>query len=340
MISLRQVATAAGVSPATVSLALRGKGGVSRATAEHVRRLARELGYRPNPLLASLASKSFHQDSISRGAPVAIFHFPNAPGLEPQKSPIYSKALMDEATALGYAPQEFLISPETDPVVLSRTLDLRMGLGIIITGNPDFAGFGRKFPWDNYSIVQCARYHSSQPVHTVRPNIFQGVKMVFDQILVRGYQRIGFAIAKHRLPMEDDTARFGAAIAMESDFLPRTRRVPVFRGQIGDSEGFLKWIQANTPDAVVGFSSEYLGFLEAGGFSVPEDIGFASLHIWNARLTACSGLDQSPAIIARESVQLMDHLIRRKERGLPQTPLQVLVPSQWIEGRTLRPLVE
>jgi LacI family transcriptional regulator len=54
-VTIREVAEAAGVSPAAVSYALRGMQ-VSGATEERVRRVARELGYEAHPIARALAS--------------------------------------------------------------------------------------------------------------------------------------------------------------------------------------------------------------------------------------------------------------------------------------------
>ena len=54
-VTIREVADAAGVSPAAVSYALRGIQ-VSEETQERVRQLADELGYEANPIARALAS--------------------------------------------------------------------------------------------------------------------------------------------------------------------------------------------------------------------------------------------------------------------------------------------
>jgi LacI family transcriptional regulator len=54
-VTIREVADAAGVSPAAVSYALRGIQ-VSEQTQERVRRVANELGYEANPIARALAS--------------------------------------------------------------------------------------------------------------------------------------------------------------------------------------------------------------------------------------------------------------------------------------------
>jgi DNA-binding LacI/PurR family transcriptional regulator len=53
-VTLRDVARAAGVSPATVSHALQGNGTVSEETAARVREVATEIGYRPHRIAANL----------------------------------------------------------------------------------------------------------------------------------------------------------------------------------------------------------------------------------------------------------------------------------------------
>jgi LacI family transcriptional regulator/LacI family purine nucleotide synthesis repressor len=55
--TIRDVAARAGVSAATVSYVLNGKGGVGADTAERVRSAAAELGYRPNAAARSLTTR-------------------------------------------------------------------------------------------------------------------------------------------------------------------------------------------------------------------------------------------------------------------------------------------
>jgi len=57
---IEDVANAAGVSTATVSLVLRGRPGPSAATREHVRAIATQLGYRPDRAASALARHRSH----------------------------------------------------------------------------------------------------------------------------------------------------------------------------------------------------------------------------------------------------------------------------------------
>lgn len=58
MVTVYDVASAAGLSIASVSRALNSQPGVSRTTAERVQRIANELGYEPNDVARSLVAKS------------------------------------------------------------------------------------------------------------------------------------------------------------------------------------------------------------------------------------------------------------------------------------------
>src|SRR5690606_32730636 len=71
-ILLRNVALEAGVSVATVSRALRNDREVSRKTAQHIQSLARRLGYRPDPALASLAAYRSSKNPPHRYGKLAV----------------------------------------------------------------------------------------------------------------------------------------------------------------------------------------------------------------------------------------------------------------------------
>jgi DNA-binding LacI/PurR family transcriptional regulator len=308
---------------------------VSRDTEQKIRALAEEMGYRPNPLLSSLASKRFRTASAVAGTPVAVLSFPTTPhGHAKMKS--YEIYLEDFARKYGYLPGVWNVCSSSDPARLHRTLYHRMVQGLIIVGSVNASEFGKNFDWNNFAIVQCGRYHSAQPFHIVRPNIFQAVKLVFSKLRERGYQRIGFALGRHEEAMEDDEARYGAAASIEMSYVNKKNRIPVYNGRFDDRQDFLGWAQKHKPDAIIGFTPAQYWMLRDAGWRIPEDVGFACMHVDKERDKFCSGLMQNPAEICRQSILLLDQLLRGRERGLPERPLDILVPSEWNSGQTLR----
>jgi len=339
MITLSHIAKKAGVSVATASLALRGRGQVADGTAKRIRQIARQLDYRPNPLLASLATRRFRSKGAVEGTPLAILEFSADFGSQHQKTIVqYSKDVAQFARNLGYSPTIYKLANSSPTEPLSRELYHRMAQGIIIIGSMDMDRFGATMDWGHYPVVVCARFAHSLPFHTVRPNIFQAIKLAFDNLLGRGYRRIGFALGHHPIPIEDDESRHGAAIALANRFLPIKDRIPPFEGSYNDPKQFLAWFDRYRPDAVVAFSDGQYWVLKDAGYRIPEDVGLIGLHLAAARNPIkLAGLFQNRNEIARQSVLHLDQLIRNREHGLPKLPLSILVPSHWIEGKTIRP---
>ncbi len=340
MIPLSTIAKRAGVSVATVSLALRGRP-VARATAAKVREIAEEMGYRPNPLLALLATKRFRSEKCIAGTPLAIFDFPNNDaGASRPGQPFHnqSRSLAREARSLGYAPEIHKLTNSSQIAPLSRVLYHRMVQGIILLGNMDMPSFGDKFDWSNYAVVACNRFSTSLPFHTVRANVFKSIKTVFSELLARGYKRIGFAGGRHERLMEDDEARYGAARAMEICGAAAKAKLFFYSGPVFAKKPFLEWVGKSRLDAVVGFNNLHYWHLRSGRFRIPEDLGFASLHLDNPpEDDICNGLENVEDETSRQSVLLLDQFIRNREQGRPKSPMELLITQAWHEGTTLRP---
>lgn len=339
-VTLKTVAAHCGVSISTVSLALSGKGKISPEQIERIRTTARELGYVPNPLLASLASKRFRSGEGAEGNLVALLEFPLELANRDRKGiGTYRAFLQPACRELGYQPEYFDYNQMRSYTDLAKTLYRRGTQGVIISGQPDPQFFADRSKWASFSIVQCARYRSGLPVHTVRPDIFRSIKLIFIQLQKLGYRRIGFGFGRHFPMVEDDESRFAAAMAM-NEFYTRPRdRVPLYMDDFTRAEPFLKWFEKTKPEVVICFSEFQYYVLKDAGYRIPEDVGFACLHLHLPRAEGAldsGGLEQRRDLIARESVILMDQLVRQNSRGFPSKPRDVLILSEWYQGATLK----
>jgi LacI family transcriptional regulator len=336
--TLKQIANVAGVSVSTVSLALSGKGKISKPQVDRIRKLAADLGYTPSPLLASLASKRFRSGDSSLGNLIAILAFPYASSSNPNAN-LYQAPLIDYARSLGYNPQFFDAKSMQAYNDLPGTLYRRGTLGVIVTGQPDPKLFDDAERWSQFSIVQCGRFLSPIPVNTVRPDIFSAINLAYKKLRELGYQRIGFACGTHVPLLADDLARHGTAYAIQTFGGNDCSYIPAYRGMINDPAAFAAWIDECKPDCVVGFSIGHYYYLTDRGLRVPQDIGFACLHLHmkDGKLieSQFSGLYQRTSELARQSVIQLDQMIRHNERGFPEIPVQTLISSTWHEGSTL-----
>ncbi|MGF1452407.1 MAG: LacI family DNA-binding transcriptional regulator [Opitutales bacterium] len=337
-VTLKDIAQRAGVSVSAVSLALSGKGNISKQQQERIRKLADELGYVPNPLLASLASKRFRTGDHAKGTLIALLEFPV---MEGGPSPnAYHTPLIRYAKELGYQAR-LMDLPEIERYRDLPQMLYRCGMqGVIATGQPPPEMFADPERWKHFAMVQCGRYRSSLPFHTVRSDIFRSIKLIFQTLRDRGYQRIGFAPGRHRVVMEDDEARLGAALAMLHFQVPKAHYIPPYEKEFADKDCFLEWARREEPEVVVTFGVGQYYDLIAAGFRIPEDLGVACLHGFSRPLSSngvrVAGLVQQTDIIAEQSLILLDQLIRYNTRGFPEMPRHTLIPSRWIEGETVK----
>lgn len=336
-VTMRMIAKEAGVSVSTVSMALRGIGTLSRSRCEQIQALADSMGYRPNPVLSSLAAKRFSDSAMLRSLPLALVEFP-IDGQSGRRATFYREHLIDAASKLGYSLE--LFSPEEVGQYgnFLRTLYNRGVAGIVFTGQANAFMEREADEWRHFALVQCARFRGSPLVNCVRPNIFQAVTMAFRELWTRGYRRIGFGFGRHGFQLDDDDARFGAAYAMlcqqaESD------RVPIYQGRFDDDEARIAWVREYRPEVVIGFSRRDYYVLRDAGFAMTRELGFVALSLDGAKKPEeqISGMFQQGEEIARECILLLDQLVRHKRQGMSERPLEILVPSRWFEGDTLRP---
>ncbi|MBD5778515.1 LacI family DNA-binding transcriptional regulator [Pelagicoccus sp. NFK12] len=332
--SQKLIAKTLGISTAAVSLALRDTGTISKELSEKVKETARALGYRPNPMLSSLASKRFRESDTPLSIPLVLLDFV-------EKDSSYRRELKTRAEELGYTLSPIEAKSLEKYANPSLTLYNRGVQGIILLGPIPQGSFREDFNWDDFSVVQCGRFLEPLPFDTVRPNIFQAMKLIFTKVLERGYRRIGFALGRHDPLLEDDESRISAALGLREVYCEAKDHIPPYFGSFTDTNALVKWAKDNKPDCIIGFHIGQCATLVEAGIKVPEDTAFACLHLngapylGDARNLRIAGMEQQLQEIAYQSVNLMDQSIRHHVRGKPALPRQVLVPSYWVDGDSL-----
>jgi DNA-binding LacI/PurR family transcriptional regulator len=110
--SIRDIARRLNVSHVTVSMALRDHPRISATRREQVKKMAGEMGYRPDPMLASLIA--YRQDK--RAKPIAatlawINRWPDPKTLRKHSEfNAYWEGAREAADRLGYRVEEFVVS--------------------------------------------------------------------------------------------------------------------------------------------------------------------------------------------------------------------------------------
>ena len=133
-VTMRAVAARPKVSHTTVGRALRGDRRISEATRDTVERMAQTMKYRPDPMLAALASYRRRTSKVPISAELAwINQWPNPKQLRSfREFDLYWKGASAEAERCGFRLEEFVVNQDLTPTALQRILRARNVQGILI----------------------------------------------------------------------------------------------------------------------------------------------------------------------------------------------------------------
>lgn len=336
---MRMVAAEAGVSVVTVSLSLRNHPSIPEHTRSRIKKIARQLNYRPNALVSALMAR-IHLRRPASETPVLALVCES--GMEVYFERIaYFKNLLrgarNRAHALGYQLEDFILEPEkAGGRRLHRILHTRGIRGVVLA--PVFRGEGTTtLPLDG--LATCAMGYSlhKPDIHRVGTNYGQAVRLAWSKLLQRGYRRPGFI---HNLQHQERThfALLGAFMAQQVLHADATGIPPLIFQRAPDdhleecTREFIRWFRRYKPDVLVGLPWMFLEKVRQL-VRIPE---VAGAIIFDSEPGWTQVRDQAEHI-GSGAVDVVVAQIHRNETGVPPFPKTVSINSAWVEGRTLPP---
>ena len=297
--TLIDVAKAAGVSRALVSIVMRGAPGAAESTRQKVLETARELGYRADSrarLLRSSRTKLL--------------------GLTFSSSQPFHTEIVDaayaEASARGY---EIALSAVASGRPEARAIETLLDVGaealIIIAptlSNDDLALHARRVP-----VVSLLRADVGDLVDSVSSDDYAGIRIAVDHLVSLGHRRI---------------AHVDGGTAVSSDNRREAYRAQMLRHGLEpvivpggpdeeDGMGAGQILQVNPPTAVIAFNDRSaLGIMESfriAGINIPADIsvlGYDDSHFARLSYVQLSSISQDAPLLAAAAV---DRAVNRIE---------------------------
>lgn len=334
-ITLRDIARRANCHFTTVSLALRDRPGIPAATCARIRRVAEELGYRPDPMLASLSSyRHERQPGRYRATLAWVTNFPTRTGWRSEE--IYQEYFLgarDRAQELGFRLQEFWLREEDMTAARATQILLARGIeGLVIAPQPTAAA-AVGLEWERFSAVVIGYSVTSPSLHMVCPNQYRCMKLAMEQLLARGYRRIGLVM----LQASDDRVDhnwLAGYLLMQQQVAGRDRLPPLLL-EAWDERRFAAWLRRSQPDAIVSKCAEALPALRRLGYRLPQDLGAAFLTRVKPSREA-SGVSERPMEVGAAAVDYLAGMLHHNERGVPAQPRRLLIEGEWFDGGTVR----
>ena len=341
-VTLRDIAREVGVSHVTVSLALRNDPSISIARRAQVKKVARALGYRPDPMLASLASYRQGTRPVQFQSVIAWLNRWNEPdGLRRfREFDAYWRGAEAEADRLGYRLEHIPWPADMPARRIEQILNTRNVQGVLIPPcNQDLDWRG--VDWTRYSLIRLGMSVSHPEAHIVTTDHFREMQMAIERMLELGYHRIGLVVDSHfdrRLGMP-----LSASFLAAQQLLRIREIVPplLFKDSPADAaypeclRALRQWLRVNRPDAIMTAVVQLPDMLRELGVHVPRDVAIAGTSVTDVPVTA--GINQESVEVGRMAVQMLVAQMRVNERGKPRTPCRILVEGRWQDGASMPP---
>jgi len=335
---LEDIAREAGVNRSTVSLALRDHPRISVERRQQIQAIAKRLGYRINPLVAALMQS---RRSRSRPRNVVIAYLTNYPtryGWRPSHHarPDYFPGAVERAAELGYKVEHFWMGePGMTPERMSDILTVR-GIHGILLGRLPPGQQSLRLLWERFSCVALGRTLVEPDVHRVAEDFFASTNIAMEQLVRRGYRRIGLVFT------EPDDAPVVGSLWTGSFLAERFKHhlegvlePLVYQDGEDQQKCFVSWFRRHQPDAILATRAEAANeWLAELGLKAPRDIGLASVGLRQPG-GRHSGVYCDPAKLGGLATEILVGLMQRGEAGLPEDPYEVLLPGHWVEGETV-----
>ena len=336
--TLKSIAAVAGVSPMTVSLALRNSPRISADTRGRIQELAGRLGYQPNSFATSLVSFRAFATKRYRGT-LALLNC-NTTQNGWQSSPTfcrYFKGANQRAAELGYTLDEFWFAdPALNVDRLRRALESRGIHGLIFAfydGKPGLQEKLRAFDFSRFASATISRRIADLAVHSISNDQYHAATLTTDKVLSLGYRRLGLVLDAHvDAGLEH---RFRGGFLTRQNSVPKSDWVPVLEMPETKPRILKNWIEQHRVDAIIAFPHNIHQHLQEIGISVPDEIGLAHLDRPTPHHNL-AGVDQNSEQVGSAAVDVVIAQIHRNEHGIPPYQKSLFIRGEWVEGWSVR----
>jgi LacI family transcriptional regulator len=334
-VSYKDIGKAVGLSPMTVSLALRNHSSIPEHTKERIRKAAEALGYRPDPRI----NQMMQYMSWRRGRqefPIICFLNAWKDRHAWKKSPYVSrlhKAAKRRADALGYQLEDFwLMEPHMTPRRFKHILETRSIRGILVPPLP-WGSDEVNLELNDFSVVTTSYSTDYLGCHLVTVNRHQVIQLALRKIAEKGFHRVGLVLDENldRRSNHDVLAHY----LLQQKNLPRRQQVNYLLRRELNPEVIWDWFRKEKPEVVVSMNNEVYDWLLSKGLNIPADVAFVSLSNSRKNKEGYTGVDERSDIIGSVAIDVITAHLQRNEVGLPLHRKLTLLEGEWIEGKTL-----
>ena len=331
--TLTDVARIAGISRAAASYALRGDARVSRETVERVRKIAAEIGYRPDLRLSSLMAH-IRRNRLPRSRETLAFVWVSIhPGETfPAYHQHYLSTILSGAKAranqLGCSLAEFwLDEPGMTPARLARILRTRGITGVVFSPAMHDLAIQLNWAWEHFACAVIGNTEWTPALHRAGHYHYRSMWQTLQKLREEGVHRPAGILNRsiherihgvHAAAFHVNHPAPGLAPKLMQFALPEDRTL------------LRRWRGEPQPDALIVGWPVYGPEGEALRKLAPAAKRVVTLD-WQPR-GMLPGIDVMNDQIAASAVDLVVAQLHRNERGVPAHPTSLLLEGTWREA--------
>ncbi len=333
-VRLRDIAAKAGVSVATVSLALRGSQLLPEATRQRLTALAARMGYQAHPYVSAYMSWRRSRGVLKRPT-IALLH-PNATddGWRRHPSPTVRemhRGAIEQARVHGYATEQFRLG-SVRPARLVEIMRTR-GISGLVFAPIQQADARYDLALADFSAVQIGTGPVGLHLPRVANDHYQGALDAVRRSMEKGYRRPGLIMDPAHDTRLQHMWRAGFEMGAAEHRLPRDAVFPLTEAQ-PDRAALGRWLKRQRPDVLITNLHHVVeDLLRDLGWSVPTDIGLLSLSV-PALGDRVSGINQNGHLIGAQAVDMLASALQLHRTGIPTEAITTLVGGRWNPGTT------
>jgi len=336
--TIRTLAKLAGVSNATVSLALRNHPRIRSEVRERIQKIALEAGYKTDALVANLLAQLRTKKTLSYQSTLGLLTIWENP-VHHKKTPTFLEWVAgceERAVSLGYGLDQFsLVDPPLTADRLVKILHTRNIRGLLVIAS-DLGDIIRADldPLWQYSAAIVMGVRPVHPLLSFTSNDqYDTATRATDEVLNLGYERPALCIETYVDNWVEK--RFSGGFFARQNLLPRKNCVPKFEFDYKGEARFRAWMKKHRPDVIITLHVEVLAWVKAMGLRVPEDVGLVHLDR-TLDMTDWAGMQQNNRHIGRAAIDMLVGQLHRNEFGIPPFQKGMFIMSTWVAGPTVR----
>ncbi|HVU99777.1 MAG TPA: LacI family DNA-binding transcriptional regulator [Verrucomicrobiae bacterium] len=325
------IAQAADVATSTVSKALRDDPTIPISRRKEIQRIAAELGYRPNPMVAALMARL--HGNRRRNDPHHIAWLDLWPDEREAAGASDFKLMLrgapERAAELGYQIEAHHVARDgISAARLHQILTSRSQWGVIIPPVPLEV---MAYPLDLQGLAAVTIGTSlHRPVmHRVASNLYQGCLLACAKLREKGLRRIGLVLSPRMI--ERVEGRWLGAYVVDQARQPSKDRLPPLLITQARQDEFKSWFRRYKPEAILIAEAHVEEWLAAAHRNQSPP-----LVVWLRRLEGMKrnvmAIDTRPDKMGAAAVELVVGQIHRNERGSPPIPHTLLLDGVWESG--------